>query len=142
MNKDTIIVFFDNLGRVVIGVLANESTEQLFVQNPTVLHAQIGEGNRIQVSLVPAFFREYLSDWNKPLVFAYNKSAITIEQDSTSGAILDEKVMEQYNAVWSARPSREEVRKKAAAKTPPVSVEAKPVDKLNLFESVTPTVSS
>lgn len=129
--NEQIIIFFDTLGRTIIGTVKSEDASVLQVVNPAVLHAGLSNDNKIQVNLIPAFFREFLSDWNKPIVFEYQKSSITRE---VNGATLDNKLIAQYQNMWSTRPAREEVQK--VRELAPTINNAKPVEKLNLFDSV------
>jgi hypothetical protein len=136
---NNIVVFFDSLGRTILGELVEDTKSVLLVKNPAVLHAGFSQESKIQVNLVPALFREFLKDWNEPLIFAYQKDHITLE---TNGASLDDKLLGQYDSMWASRPSREEVRKQIAEKQKVERVmSAEPeskVEKLNLFDEVTP----
>lgn len=130
--SEQIVVFFDALGRTIIGVSAGEDDGTIQVQNPAVLHAGLNNEGKIQVNLIPAFFREFLTDWNNALVFSYHKHQITREVNSNT---LDPKLIAQYTSMWVARPPREEVKKIVRELKP--TEEAKPVERLNLFSEVT-----
>lgn len=129
-----LVVFFDPLGRTILGVNAGETADVLQVQNPAVLHAALNDQGKIQVNLIPAFFREFYKDWNNTSVFNYNKAAITVE---ANGNALEDKLVEQYENMFKERPDRATVR----AQRPPVrelapAGETKVPEKLNLFETV------
>ena len=130
-----IVLFLDSLGRTIIGEDVSDAgyTKQLFVKNPAILHAAVDDAGKIKVSLLPVFFREFLSDWNLPTVFSYNVERIAVEVNST---VLDEKLVNQYEKIWEKRPSREEARK--MYKQPDSTTAPEPVvNKLDLFEKKT-----
>lgn len=130
--SEQIVVFFDALGRTIIGVNAGDTSDTISVQNPAVLHAGLNNEGKIQVNLIPAFFREFLTDWNQALIFNYSKKNIVPE---TNGIVLDDKLVKQYLSMWTSRPPREEV-KKIVRELKPSEPEAAPVERLNLFEEV------
>lgn len=132
--SDKIIIFFDALGRTILGTSIAETATTIEVQNPAILHAGLNEEQKIRVNLIPAFFREFLVDWNSPLVFAYQKANIVIEQN---GNTLDPKLIQQYTQMWGARPPRDQVQKIVRELTPSIPDE-KPVERLNLFQEITP----
>ena len=136
--SEQIVVFFDALGRTILGKPVSETPTTIEVQNPAVLHAGLNNEGKIQVNLIPAFFREFLKDWNTPLLFTYRLENIIKE---TSGIVLDDKLVAQYNSMWQPRPPREEV-KKIVRELKPVDTEAQPVERLNLFDEVKPAVDA
>lgn len=130
-NND-ISVFFDSMGRTIIGVVTGDTPTHITVRNPAILHAGLTNEGKIQVNLIPAFFREFLSDWNSPIAFDYNINNIIRD---TSGIQLDSSLVKQYEAMWCKRPPREDVRK-IAREVVPADTEVKSVERLNLFEDV------
>lgn len=129
--SEPIIVFFDALGRTIIGVDGGSTSTHVKVQNPAVLHAGLNNEGKIQVNLIPAFFREFLADWNQALVFTYSRTNVVVEE---TGLVLDDKLVKQYHSMWSPRPPREEV-KKIVRELKPSEPEV-PVERLNLFSEV------
>lgn len=130
-NND-ISVFFDSMGRTIIGVVVDTTPTHITVRGPAILHAGLNQDGKIQVNLIPAFFREFLSDWNAPVMFDYSINNIVRD---ASGIQLDLSLIKQYESMWSKRPPREDVRK-VAREIVPAATEVKQVEKLDLFESV------
>jgi len=128
------IVFFDPLGRTIIGEQTSETHTHITVRNPAVLHAGLNNEGKIQVNLIPALFREFLKDWNDPIEFNYAKSTIT---SANVALVLEDKLLAQYNSMWVQRPSREEIRAKAPARELAPSTGEEP-KKLDLFSEVKP----
>lgn len=130
--NNSISVFFDSMGRTIIGTIVNTTPTHITVQGPAILHAGLNNDGKIQVNLIPAFFREFLSDWNAPVMFDYRIDNIV--QDS-GGIQLDTSLVKQYESMWGNRPPREDVRK-IAREVVPAATEVKQVEKLDLFEDV------
>lgn len=133
-----ITIFFDALGRTIIGEQVGlphgRTSGGLRIKNPAVLHAGLNNEGKIQVNLIPAFFREFQKDWNVPFVFEYNYENITLGYDID----LQDALAKQYESMWAPRPDRETTRKIAreltpSEQTPPAPTEVK---KLDLFAEV------
>jgi hypothetical protein len=136
--SEQVAIFFDALGRTIVGEVTSETPDFIEVKNPSVLHAGLNPEGKIQVNLIPAFFREFLKDWNAPLVFTYRKDSIIRD---AAGIELDEKLLGQYRSMWAPRPPREEVRK-IVRELKPADTEVKPVERLNLFDEVKPDTTT
>lgn len=127
-----LVVFFDQLGRTILGEEVGGNADVIEVKNPAVLHAGLNDQGKIQVNLIPAFFREFLKDWNQPLVFTYNRKTISVETNQNE---LDEKLVAQYQSMYAQRPDRAVARAQARELAPPPEP-AKLPEKLNLFDQV------
>jgi hypothetical protein len=136
--SEQVAIFFDALGRTIVGEVIGETPENIEIKNPSVLHAGLNPEGKIQVNLIPAFFREFLKDWNSPLVFSYRKDSIVRD---AGGITLDEKLLGQYKSMWAPRPPRDEVRK-IVRELKPADTEVKPVERLNLFDEVKPETAT
>ena len=83
-NKSNIIVFLDNIGRTIIGKKINETTKQVTVENPALVHINANaQTNQLQLQILPLFFREFLADRSEATVWHFNKESITVSQQMT-----------------------------------------------------------
>ena len=116
MTKDDLVLFMDNVGRTVLGELVKESKASLLVKNPSVLHVQPNqETGQIQVQLIPVFFKEFAAPSSEG-TWEYLKSNIT----RSHNVELDERLITQYNNMYSAIQAPKPELVGAAAETTPV----------------------
>lgn len=81
-NNSKIVVFLDNIGRIIIGKAVKETAELLSVENPSLVHIQTNPStNQLQLQLLPLFFREFLVDKDKPTVWNFKQANITISNE-------------------------------------------------------------
>lgn len=82
-NKNSkIVVFLDNIGRIIIGKAVKQDADILSVENPSLVHIQSQPNtNQLQLQLLPLFFREFLVNKDKPTVWNFKQSNITISND-------------------------------------------------------------
>lgn len=93
MSDKNILVFLDNIGRSVIGVLAEESTTHVKVENPAIVHVvPNAQTNQLQLQILPLFFKEFTIDRNKSIFWSFNKSNITLNE----GLELTPQFINQY----------------------------------------------
>jgi hypothetical protein len=110
--KRDLVLFFDLIGRTVIGERTGEEADTLFVKNPVVVNivpqqvqvtdpatGQLVTQQRMALQLLPLFFREFLAEPEAGVEFAYNKKNITITRNSP---IFDFKVDIQYEQITNA----------------------------------------
>ena len=116
-------MFFDLVGRTIIGEKTGEDTENLFIKNPVVVNIveqKMQDPNtgqqisRMALQLLPLFFREFLAAPEEGIEFSYNKKNIT----PTKGQpIFDFKVAIQYDQITAAPIHRQQ--QAPAASMPP-----------------------
>ena len=101
--KNKIVVFFDSVGRTILGerVDANTNDKVLSVKNPAVVHIMPNQQTgQLQLQILPLFFREFLADKSEPTVWNYNRSLITEAQD----VAFDFKLEAQYQQIFNPSP--------------------------------------
>lgn len=83
-NKSNIIVFLDNIGRTIIGKKTNETSKQITVENPALVHINANaQTSQLQLQILPLFFREFLADRSEATVWNFNKDSITLSEPMT-----------------------------------------------------------
>jgi hypothetical protein len=102
-DQNKIAVFFDNVGRTILGERLNDKTtdKTLTIKNPAVVHIipnqQTGQ---LQLQILPLFFKEFLADRNEGTIWNYNRANITEAVD----VVLDFKLEAQYRQIFAAGP--------------------------------------
>jgi hypothetical protein len=72
-------VFLDNIGRIIIGNLVKETSDNIVVENPALVHIQPqANSNQLQLQLLPLFFREFQADRNAPTTWTFKQCNITL----------------------------------------------------------------
>lgn len=131
--KRDLVLFFDLIGRTIIGEKTGEDTETLFVKNPVVVNivpqqfqdpATGQQVSRMALQLLPLFFREFLAAPEEGVEFSYNKKNITLTKNPT---VFDFKVDIQYEQITSGG------HRPAQAPAAPVQPSA-PDKKIKLFD--------
>jgi len=111
--KRELVMFFDLVGRTIIGAKTGETTDEVFVKNPVVVNivphqtqdpATGQPVQRMALQLLPLFFREFLADPTEGVEFAYNKKNITLTRNP---AVFDFKLDIQYDQITSAPVARQ-----------------------------------
>lgn len=101
MEKETdLIVFFDTVGRTVLGERVNaETTEEILaIKNPAVVHIMPNQQTgQLSLQILPLFFKEFLADKTDSTVWHYNKKNITLSKD----IVFDFKLSAQYQQLFS-----------------------------------------
>jgi hypothetical protein len=98
-----IVVFFDTVGRTILGErLDEDTTEQtLVVKNPAVVHILPNQQTgQLQLQILPLFFKEFLADKSEATVWKYNRSLITEAKD----LVFDFKLQAQYQQIFAPTP--------------------------------------
>lgn len=98
-----IVVFFDSVGRTILGerVDANTTDKVLSIKNPAVVHIMPNQQTgQLQLQILPLFFREFLADKSEPTVWNYNRTLITEAQD----VAFDFKLQAQYQQIFNPSP--------------------------------------
>ena len=135
--KRKLVLFFDLVGRTVIGEKTDETEDTLCIKNPVVVNivpqnvqvpnpqtGQMENVQRMALQLLPLFFREFLAAPEEGVVFAYNKSNIT---PTLNDVIFDFKLDIQYDQITAPQ-----VR--APAPPPPVAAPAATQGVIKLFD--------
>lgn len=98
-----IVVFFDSVGRTILGERVDASTTDavLSIKNPAVVHIMPNQQTgQLQLQILPLFFREFLADKSEPTIWNYNRSLITEAQD----VAFDFKLQAQYQQIFNPSP--------------------------------------
>jgi hypothetical protein len=109
--KQKLVVFLDVIGRTILGedVSSSENSETLDIKNPVILHVQADQNGRMNVQLLPIFFREFLASKEDSTVFKFKNANITESNICT----LDFRLSAQYNQLFGnnnvfVQPSKDE----------------------------------
>lgn len=103
-NETAFIVFFDSVGRTILGERVNsETTEQtLTIKNPAVVHILPNQQTgQLQLQILPLFFKEFLADKNDATFWKYNRNQITECKDIA----FDFKLQVQYQQLFAPAPA-------------------------------------
>jgi hypothetical protein len=101
-----LIVFFDTVGRTIIGEKNNEQTtdKNLVVKNPAVVHISPNQSTgQLTLQILPLFFKEFLADKSGSTCWSYKRDFITEATDVT----LDFKLQAQYQQLFSGTPTQQ-----------------------------------
>jgi len=100
---NTIAVFFDSVGRTILGerIDADTSDKVLTIKNPAVVHIMPNQQTgQLSLQILPLFFREFLADKTEPTVWKYNRELITECKD----VAFDFKLQAQYQQIFNPSP--------------------------------------
>jgi hypothetical protein len=101
--NNNLIVFFDTIGRLLIGEKVKEETTDtiLVVKNPAVVHIQPNaQTGQLSLQILPIFFKEFLADKAESTKWKYHRALITESED----VAFDFKLQAQYAQLFSAPP--------------------------------------
>ncbi len=101
--KTNIVVFFDSVGRTIIGEKVENKTNDktLSIKNPAVIHISPNpQSGQLTLQILPLFFKEFLADKTSPTVWNYKKQNITESEDF----VLDFKLIGQYQNLFNEVP--------------------------------------
>jgi hypothetical protein len=102
--KTNIIVFFDSVGRTIVGEkLDSESNEKITaVKNPAVIHISPNpQSGQLTLQILPLFFKEFLADKSSSTTWLYKKDLITESKD----IVFDFKLQAQYQQLFANAPA-------------------------------------
>jgi hypothetical protein len=103
-NQNKIVVFFDAVGRTILGEKLEDKTTKdiLSIKNPAVVHIMPNQQTgQLQLQILPLFFKEFLADKDTGTVWNYIRANITEAVDVT----FDFKLEAQYRQIFSATPA-------------------------------------
>jgi hypothetical protein len=103
-NQNKIVVFFDAVGRTILGEKLEDKTTKdiLSIKNPAVVHIMPNQQTgQLQLQILPLFFKEFLADKDTGTVWNYLRTNITEAVDVT----FDFKLEAQYRQIFSATPA-------------------------------------
>ena len=101
--ENKIVVFFDSVGRTILGEKLEDKTtkEVLTIKNPAVVHIMPNQQTgQLQLQILPLFFKEFLAEKDNGTVWNYNRANITEAVDVT----FDFKLEAQYRQIFAAGP--------------------------------------
>jgi len=104
MEQNKIAVFFDTVGRTILGERLDDKTTDkvLVIKNPAVVHIMPNQQTgQLQLQILPLFFKEFLADKDNGTVWNYNRANITEAVDVT----FDFKLEAQYRQIFAATPA-------------------------------------
>lgn len=102
--ENKIVVFFDTVGRTILGerIDAETNNKVLAVKNPAVVHIMPNQQTgQLQLQILPLFFKEFLADKDSGTVWNYNRENITEAVDVT----FDFKLEAQYRQIFANTPA-------------------------------------
>ena len=102
-NQNKIVVFFDAVGRTILGEKVESETSDKFlaIKNPAVVHIMPNQQTgQLQLQMLPLFFKEFLADKEAGTIWKYNKSNITESVD----LVFDFKLEAQYRQIFAGGP--------------------------------------
>jgi hypothetical protein len=102
--ENKIVVFFDAVGRTILGEKVDEKTTDkvLSIKNPAVVHIMPNQQTgQLQLQILPLFFKEFLADKDTGTVWNYSRANITEAVDVT----FDFKLEAQYRQIFAAGPA-------------------------------------
>jgi hypothetical protein len=103
MDQNKIVVFFDTVGRTILGERINAETNDkvLIIKNPAVVHIMPNQQTgQLQLQILPLFFKEFLAEKDSGTLWKYNRENITEAVD----VVFDFKLEAQYRQIFSATP--------------------------------------
>jgi hypothetical protein len=104
MDQNKIVVFFDTVGRTILGERIDAETNDsvLAIKNPAVVHIMPNQQTgQLQLQILPLFFKEFLAEKDLGTVWKYNRSNITEAID----LVFDFKLEAQYRQIFAATPA-------------------------------------
>jgi hypothetical protein len=102
--ENKIAVFFDSVGRTILGEkLEDKTTDKvLSIKNPAVVHIMPNQQTgQLQLQILPLFFKEFLADKDSGTIWSYNRENITEAVDVT----FDFKLEAQYRQIFASGPA-------------------------------------
>lgn len=102
--ENKIVVFFDTVGRTILGerIDAETNDKVLAIKNPAVVHIMPNQQTgQLQLQILPLFFKEFLADKDAGTLWKYNRENITEAVDVT----FDFKLEAQYRQIFAAMPA-------------------------------------
>lgn len=99
-NKNPFVVFFDSVGRTILGERVDSETtkDTLVIKNPAVVHILPNQQTgQLQLQILPLFFKEFLADKNEATYWNYNKKQIT----ECKEIAFDFKLQVQYQQLFT-----------------------------------------
>jgi hypothetical protein len=103
-NQNKIVVFFDAVGRTILGEKLEDKTTKdvLAIKNPAVVHIMPNQQTgQLQLQILPLFFKEFLAEKDSGTLWKYNRENITEAVD----VVFDFKLEAQYRQIFSATPA-------------------------------------
>jgi len=104
MEQNKIVVFFDTVGRTILGEKLEDKTTKdiLAIKNPAVVHIMPNQQTgQLQLQILPLFFKEFLAEKDAGTVWSYNRANITEAVDVT----FDFKLEAQYRQIFANVPA-------------------------------------
>lgn len=91
--KHTVII--DQIGRTILGIESSNTSSELTLDNPIIVHFQPAQNGQLELQLFPLFFFELLDKASRDKnSWTYNKSAITV-----SNIELNADILSRYAAI-------------------------------------------
>ena len=79
-----ITAFIDSVGRVVIGRITKQTSDEITVLNPGVVNIQVQpDNNQLAVQLLPFFFQEFTSQKSKTdgVHWTFKRTSVVLSED-------------------------------------------------------------
>lgn len=89
-------VYQDNINRLLMGEVIEETPDKWVVKNPLILNVQTVNG-QISIQFFPIMFKEFLADKDQPTIWEVSRSNITPCQN----IVLDTRLVSQYKNIFA-----------------------------------------
>lgn len=96
MKDKKYVVLFDNVNRTILGVLNERLSDinHLAIENPAII--AVGFGEKMQMQLIPVFFRELTANSNADMTMFYGRANTT-----QTNVVPSNVVIERYAALFA-----------------------------------------
>ena len=100
-----LVTICDHIGRTVIGRVHDESDTTLSLSNPVIIYVQPDPSNgQLKIDSYPYIFVEFIDKTSRDSnVWTFTKTNIVV-----SNVSLDARIVQQYDALTTAKPAKEE----------------------------------
>ena len=90
-------VLIDLVGRTVFGEAVESTTDLIKINNPAFINLQPGADGRIQVSVVPMFFKQFAANKDQDVVWSFPAGLCIVPENLQ----LDDNLIAQYKQIFS-----------------------------------------
>jgi hypothetical protein len=116
-----VVVFLDSVNRTIIAEKVGYGVATSRMRNPAIMSVSFDPKGKMQLQLIPVFFRELFKDKNYEAEFLYNDPQITMSNIVTpfyvneKGEVISESgvengIIQQYVKLFSAIPTEAPIK--------------------------------
>ena len=112
--ENKIVVFFDSVGRTILGEKIESSEDFLTIKNPAVVSIIPNQQtSQLQLQILPLLFKEFLADKDAGTVWKYNRKNITEAVE----VAFDFKLEAQYRQIFASTPAPQVIQQQGPGET-------------------------